>query len=196
VNQARNALRGSLRERRRSLPAPERIAAAGHLATRLLALPFAPSSGAVAGYWAMDGEIALLSWQLQLPREVTYCLPVLAGDGLLRFAPWRPGEPLAGNRFGIPEPDVGEDALIAASELALVVMPLVGFDASGNRLGMGGGWYDRTFAFRNDDAAGPPPWLVGAGFGFQQLDTIEREPWDVPLDATCTEADTFLTGAA
>lgn len=196
MNQARNAVRGMLRERRRSLPAPERIAAAGRLATRLLELPFAPPSGPVAGYWAMDGEIALLSWQLQLPRDVVYCLPVLADDGLLRFAPWRPGQPLASNRFGIPEPDVGDDALLAGSEMSLVVMPLVGFDASGNRLGMGGGWYDRTFAFRNDDAAAPPPWLVGAGFSWQRVDAIDREPWDVPLDATCTDADTFLTGAA
>jgi 5-formyltetrahydrofolate cyclo-ligase len=196
VNPARNALRGTLRERRRSLPAPERIAAAGRLAARLLELPFAPASGHVAGYWAMDGEIALLSWQLQLPRDVTYCLPVLADDGLLRFAPWRPGEPLAGNRFGIPEPDVGDDALLAGADMSLVVMPLVGFDADGNRLGMGGGWYDRTFAFRNSDAAGPPPWLVGAAFGFQQVDAIAPEPWDVALDATCTDADTFLTGAA
>lgn len=196
MSQARDTLRGTLRDRRRSLSAPERIAAAGRLATRLLALPFAPASGAVAGYWAMDGEITLLSWQLQLPRDVTYCLPVLADDGLLRFAPWRPGEPLASNRFGIPEPDVGEEALVAASDLALVVLPLVGFDAGGNRLGMGGGWYDRTFAFRNNATTAPPPWLVGAAFDFQQLEAIDREPWDVPLDATCTDANTFLTGVA
>jgi 5-formyltetrahydrofolate cyclo-ligase len=144
----------------------------------------------------MDGEIALHAWQLQLPREVTYCLPVLGQGGVLRFAPWRPGDPLTSNRFGIPEPDVGEDAYIAAADLAMAVLPLVGFDAAGNRLGMGGGWYDRTFAFRNDDAAGPPPWLVGAAFALQQVDAIGREPWDVPLDATCTDARTFLTGAA
>ncbi|KAG1195701.1 hypothetical protein G6F35_013134 [Rhizopus arrhizus] len=82
----RQALRHDLRQRRRDLSAAERIAAAELLADALLALPFAPREGAVAGYWALDGEIALHRWQLQLPEGLTYCLPVLAGD-VLRFAP-------------------------------------------------------------------------------------------------------------
>ena len=193
---ARDALRHTLRERRRAMSAPARIAAAERLASRLLSLPFAPDSGAVAGYWAMDGEISLHAWQLRLPPDVTYCLPVLGADGRLRFAPWRPGAPLSNNRFGIPEPDVAADALLDPSALSLAVLPLVGFDARGNRLGMGGGWYDRSFAFRNDAGASPPPWLVGAAFSGQQLDAIASEPWDVALDATCTDQATFTTGAA
>ena len=55
---------------------------------------------------------------------------------------------------------------------------------------MGGGWYDRSFAFRVDSPA--PPRLVGAAFAVQQAEAIAPEPWDIPLDAVCTESDTFL----
>ena len=185
----RPALRARLRQARRDLPPTTRIRDAENLARQLLALPFAPVEGPVAGYWAMDGEIALHVWQLQLPKAVTYCLPVLAGDYLM-FAPWQPGQPLATNRYGIPEPDVDGDALLPAEAMQLVVMPLVGFDAQGNRLGMGGGWYDRSFEFRQRRA--PPPWLVGAAFDAQRVDALATQAWDVRPDAICTGSTTLL----
>lgn len=181
----RKRLRRELRAARRSIPASERIAGAQALAAHLLALPFAPGRGHVAGYWAMDGEIALHAWQLALPSTVSYCLPVLRDHGRLGFAPWRPGAPLKPNRYGIPEPDVDDSALLEPAQLDMVVTPLVGFDAAGHRLGMGAAWYDRSFAFRRDVAA--PPWLVGAAFARQQVDTLATEAWDVGLDAVCTE---------
>lgn len=189
----RSALRQQLRQRRRDLPAAVRLAAADHLADALLALPFAPIQGHVAGYWAMDGEIALHRWQMQVPAGVTYCLPVLHGK-TLRFAPWRPGQALTTNRFGIPEPDLALDDTLAPEQMALVVAPLVGFDAQGRRLGMGGGWYDRSFAFRHQRPA--PPWLVGVGFSVQQVDDLPVQPWDVGVDAICTEATTLVPVAA
>jgi 5-formyltetrahydrofolate cyclo-ligase len=185
----RARLRRRLRDARRAIPAPARIAAANALAARLLALDGAPVHGHVAGYWAMDGEIALHAWQLGLPPGVTYCLPVLHDDGRLRFAPWRPGAPLVANRHGIPEPEVPADALLDATALAAAVVPLVGFDARGHRLGMGGGWYDRSFAFRATAPA--PPLLVGAAFELQRIDALDDRPWDVPLDAVCTEHATY-----
>lgn len=185
----RTALRRELRERRRALPAAQRIAAADRLAAHLLALPFAPQSGYVAGYWATDGEIALHVWQLRLPPECVYCLPVLHADGRLRFAPWRPGDPLVSNRHGIPEPDLEPASLLDPEQMSLVVAPLVGFDERGHRLGMGGGWYDRSFAFRQRQAA--PPWLVGAAFDAQRVDLLDRSDWDVALDAVCTETTTL-----
>ena len=187
----RASLRSGLRSQRRAIPAPQRIAAADALANRLLSLAFAPESGYVAGYWAMDGEIALHSWQLRLPRELIYCLPVLYHENQLRFAPWRPGDALVTNRFGIPEPEVEADSALAPEVMSMVVMPLVGFDGAGRRLGMGGGWYDRSFAFRN--ASMPPPWLVGVGFDAQRVDTLASEAWDVVPDAICTESQTLLS---
>ncbi|MEG3049791.1 MAG: 5-formyltetrahydrofolate cyclo-ligase, partial [Thermomonas sp.] len=93
----RALLRRELRQRRRDLPASVRIVGAEALANRLLALPFLPSSGHVAGYWAMDGEIGLHAFQLRLPPALTYCLPLLHVDDTLRFASWRAGEPLVTN---------------------------------------------------------------------------------------------------
>jgi 5-formyltetrahydrofolate cyclo-ligase len=186
----RDALRRELRARRRALPAAERIAGADALAARLAALPFFPATGYVAGYWAMDGEIGLHSWQLRLPTGVVYCLPVLADDETLRFAPWRPGDELVTNRYGIPEPDVDPRSGLPAADMYLIVVPLVGFDAAGHRLGMGGGWYDRTLAARLQRPA--PPWLVGVGFETQRVESIGAQAWDVPLDAICTERDTLL----
>ena len=186
----RTLLRRELRQRRRDLPAATRIAAANPLADRLLALPFLPSSGYVAGYWAMDGEIGLHAFQLRLPPTLKYCLPLLHADESLRFAPWRAGAPLVTNRFGIPEPDIDPDDALPASEMAMLVLPLVGFDARGARLGMGGGWYDRSLAFRHARPA--PPWLVGAGFAVQQVDAVPLEAWDVRLDAVCSEAATHI----
>jgi 5-formyltetrahydrofolate cyclo-ligase len=191
MTEDRDHLRRQLRDVRRALPANERIAAAEGLAERLLSLPFLPSQGFVAGYWALDGEIALHAFQLRLPAALSYCLPVLHEDGTLRFAPWRPGAPLRSNRFGIPEPDIAITETLTPVQMALVVTPLVGFDTAGHRLGMGGGWYDRSFAFRQTQA--PPPWLIGAAFSVQQTDAVRAETWDVPLDAICTEHHTFLT---
>ena len=193
VTTDRDPLRRELRARRRELPAAQRIAAADALATRLLALPFAPERGYVAGYWSMDGEIALHAWQLKLPRGCVYCLPVLAGE-VLRFAPWRPGDALVTNRFGIPEPDIEPPSALHANEMAFVGMPLVGFDANGARLGMGGGWYDRTFSFRR--ANPQPPWLVGVGFESQRVDSLDARDWDVRPDAICTESNTYTTTGA
>ena len=189
----RPALRTLLRERRRALPASTRIAGAESLAERLLALPFLPTSGFVAGYWAIDGEIGLHAWQLRLPSTLHYCLPVLHEDGRLRFAPWKAGGALVTNHHGIPEPDVDANSLLEPAQMAMVVLPLVGFDAGCRRLGMGGGWYDRSFAFRQSEPA--PPWLVGAAFAIQQLDHVETQHWDVTMDAVCCEAATYIAEA-
>ena len=193
MTQPRDTLRRELRQRRRELPAAARIAGAEALAQRILALPFLPHEGYVAGYWAMDGEIGLHVLQLRLPPGLVYCLPLLHGDSL-RFAPWRAGDPLVTNRFGIPEPDVTADGALRAEDMALVVLPLVGFDDDCHRLGMGGGWYDRSLAVRHHQPA--PPWLVGAAFATQRVDALPREAWDVRLDAVCCEDATLIATTA
>lgn len=142
----------------------------------------------------MDGEIALHRWQLSLPGDVQYCLPVLHEDQQLRFAPWRPGDALVTNRYGIPEPAVDPASALPPQAMSLVVMPLVGFDDAGHRLGMGGGWYDRSLAMRKHDA--PPPWLVGVGFDLQRAAHLDIAAWDVMPDAICTESRTLLASTA
>ena len=181
----RDTLRSELRQRRRELPANARIAAADALAHNLSGSALLPEQGYVAGYWANDGEIGLHVVQMRLPQPLVYCLPILHTDRTLRFAPWCAGDPLVINRFGIPEPAVTPDSALPASEMAMIILPLVGFDAAGNRLGMGGGWYDRSLAFRTTTNTAPR--LVGAAFDCQKVDAVAPQPWDVRLDAVCTE---------
>jgi 5-formyltetrahydrofolate cyclo-ligase len=183
----RLALRRKLRERRRDSTAAERMAAAEAIATQLLAHPRFPDAGYIAGYWAMAGEVPLHLLQMRLQPGQVWCLPCIQPDGTMRFAPWRPGDPLVSNRFGIPEPELAPESLLPPEALALVVLPVLGFTRGGQRLGMGGGFYDRSFAFRRGAPA--PPWLVGAAYAFQQLDALEAQDWDVPMDAIATEKE-------
>lgn len=115
-------------------------------------------------------------------------LPVLAEGSFLYFAPYRPGAPLRHNRFEIPEPEVAPTEWLRPAQLDLVLTPLVAFDSTGTRLGMGGGFYDRGFAFMREAAdRGHRPCLLGLAYEFQQVAELVRQPWDVPLDAVVTE---------
>lgn len=110
-------------------------------------------------------------------------LPVVNAEQL-EFKRWRPGSVLKPNVFGIPEP-VNSDACDLSS-LDVVFMPLVGFSSAGERLGMGGGFYDRAFApFVNHPGTGPQ--RIGVAYGFQQIDGLPIDAWDVPLDAVITD---------
>ena len=181
----KRALRIRMRAMRLSLPAAERMRAAEAIVPHLLSLPECRVPGYVAGYWAIGGELPLHVLQLRLPPEVVWCLPCIQPDDSLRFAPWRPGDPLLSNRFGIPEPDLGPDAQLRAADMALILLPLLAFSRDGQRLGMGGGFYDRSLAFRR---SGPlPPRLVGVGYAAQESPAWPGEDWDVHLDAVVTE---------
>lgn len=186
----RQRLRAVMRQRRSALPVRERLDAAAALATRLLP-ELAAHAGSIGGYWAVGGELPLHSVQAALPATLRWCLPVLHADGRLRFRAWTTGEPLATNRFGIPEPAGGP--LLDPEALAVVLVPLLAFDGLGQRLGQGGGWYDRSFAFRRPGAApsgtagsSPAPSLIGIAYDWQQVERLAAEPWDVPLDAVAT----------
>ena len=182
-------IRRRLRAQRAALDAPTRMAAADAIARGFRDHPdLFGHPGYVAGYWAVGGEVPLHVLQLRLFPGQVWCLPLL-GDGpggaALSFAPWRQGDPLVTNRFGIPEPDIAAPSRLPPQELHVVLVPLVAFDDAGNRLGMGAGYYDRSFAFRR--AAPAPPYLVGVGYEFQRVPALAAQPWDVPLDAVLTE---------
>ena len=164
--------------------------AAMAVARRLAAWPAFAGATRIAGYWACDGELdpmPALERVWATNRQVY--LPVLAEESLLCFAPYRPGVPLRRNRFKIPEPEVAPAEWVRPSQLDLVLAPLVAFDSTGTRLGMGGGFYDRSFAFlREAGDRGRRPWLLGLAYEFQKVAELVRQPWDVPLNAVVTEA--------
>ena len=192
IDDSRKTLRRSLRSQRVALGAAERMAAAEAVSTNLQKHPAFSRVGYVAGYWASGGELPLHVLQMHLRPDQIWCLPCVQSDGTLRFSPWRPGDPLVTNRYGIPEPNVATASLLEPQELHLVLLPLLGFDRTGHRLGMGGGYYDRSFAFRRDSAA--PPTLIGVGYALQELPGLEAQAWDVPLDAVVTENELIEFG--
>ncbi|MCI1711110.1 MAG: 5-formyltetrahydrofolate cyclo-ligase [Chiayiivirga sp.] len=182
----RRALREQMRARRNALPPRNRLAAADALGRHLRSLDALAAAERVAGYWAVRGELALHA--LLSPRpSYAWCLPCLTPESTLRFAPWLPGETLQTNRYGIPEPVLATPAQFAPEAIDVVLVPLLAFDRRGARLGSGGGYYDRSFAFLREQSRPARPLLVGVGYAFQQVGSLPVEPWDVALDYVATE---------
>jgi len=187
MTDARTALRTTLRERRAAIPAAERIAAATALVEHLEQVPEFITDTNVAGYWSIGGELPLLAIMGGLrARGQVYHLPVIDEHKRLKFALWWPGMEIATNRLGIPEP-VDTNASLAPDAIDVVLVPLLGFDRRGHRLGFGGGYYDRSFAFLRDLERPSKPLLVGIGYALQEIDRIQPEDWDVRLDYVATE---------
>ena len=185
----RRELRRQLAERRRALTPAQRIGAAQGLRRSLEQLPEYLTDARVAGYWAVDGELPL---NLVIPplasRGQQFLLPVIGPNAQLSFAPWQAGEDVEPNRFGIPEPANPRERL-EPFQIDLVLVPLMAFDRRGNRLGTGGGYYDRAFAFLNEQVRPTEPLLVGVAYAFQELPEVDEEPWDVPLDFIATDQE-------
>lgn len=183
----RDTFRDGLRARRAALPPAERAAAADALARHLDDAPGYPASHRVAGYWAHAGELPLSTAASRVgARGNEWFLPVLVGR-TLHFAEWHTGAEFATNRFGIPEP-VGTGT-VDPPALDVVLVPLVAFDRSGGRIGSGGGWYDRSFAFLATAPRPLRPLLIGIGYAFQEVAKIETAAWDVGLDFVATERE-------
>jgi 5-formyltetrahydrofolate cyclo-ligase len=184
---SRAGLRRQLRQKRRALPPRQRRQWSRRILKRLTSLPMWRTARYVALYQAADGEVdtsALIPVAIRQGKKVT--LPRLHPHAPFRmdFIPYRPGTAIKRNRFGIAEP-VGR-VLHPATRIDLVLMPLVGFDHRGHRLGMGSGYYDRRFAFTRR-RAGLPPRLCGLAYSFQQVPTLDSAPWDIPLRSVITE---------
>ena len=127
-------------------------------------------------------------------REGKRCyLPVMRPGRRLWFVRYRGAESLALNAYGVMEP-TSRDARekIPLTLLDLVCVPLAGFDRKGTRLGLGGGYYDRSFSFLRGTPGKPR--LVGVGFACQELEHIERAAWDIPLVGMITEKEELRFG--
>lgn len=183
-SEAKIELRKRLVENRTALPAAQRRRADRQICVHLLRLLDDRDYLDIAAFMPFRGEPDLtpaLSALSEAGRRIW--MPVV-DDETMRFRRWTPESATVGNRFGIPEPIEGAEC--APRRLELVLAPLVAFSPNGTRLGMGAGFYDRTFGFsRQDPDAGP--WLVGAAYALQRVDTLPAEPWDVPLGGVITE---------
>ena len=185
----KQALRLQLKRIRGALSAAERAAATAAAVQRVLRLAQFRRARRVAAYVGSKSELnpmPLLELAADLHKQCF--LPVLHPfrSGRLWFCRWRPGDRLVPNRFGIPEPLTGAEDVIATRRLDLVIVPLLGFDKSCQRLGMGGGYYDRSFAFVHHLKHARRPFLLGFAHESQLVDSLQTQPWDVPLDAVVT----------
>lgn len=187
---SRPALRRQLRQARRKLSPAQQRQAAKLLYRQLAQHPLYRRSRHVALYLPNDGEIdpRPLLHEAQRRGKATY-LPVLNAWPRTRmvFQRIKPNERLKRNRFGIAEPAFRPGQQRRMWALDLVLMPLVGFDERGGRLGMGGGFYDRSLAYRKRRKNGHKPTLLGLAHECQKVDLIPVASWDVSLQATVTD---------
>jgi 5-formyltetrahydrofolate cyclo-ligase len=175
-------LRTELRQRRNKLGAVRRETAAQRISQYAQTLPQWSSAQHIALYCNIGSEVATedLAQACRTQGKSLY-LPVLEDNGQLLFAEWTDTEPLPENHLGIGEPP-SSARRCPVSDLDIIFLPLLGWDRSGGRLGMGGGYYDRTL----EDISGPL--LVGLAYSVQELKEIPRESWDITLDSVLTEA--------
>ena len=178
------ALRSRLKARRAEASAANGAAIAALAAERFLAAIPAQAGQTVAGYWPMGDELDPLPLLLALQRRgLRIALPaVQKGSRLLQFRRCDDlADPPPGGAYGIPAP--GEAAPVLQPDILLV--PLVGFDATGHRLGMGGGYYDATLAALREK--GEKNVAVGYAFAVQQVAELPRGDHDAMLDWAVTE---------
>jgi 5-formyltetrahydrofolate cyclo-ligase len=179
VDPGKAALRASLLAARRALPSDAQCAAA--LTERLGATLATRPAVCVALYWPVAGEPdprpALAAWLALAPERMAALPVVVAPRTAMQFHRWRPDAAMREGRYGIPVP-------VEAQQVRpdLLLVPCVGFDADGFRLGYGGGYYDRTLA-----ALSPRPATLGIAWECGRVATLPRQAHDIPLDAVLTE---------
>ena len=147
----------------------------------------------IACYLANDGEIdpGLIIEHARFLHKKVY-LPVLSPlKNSLYFAPYEAGDRLKLNRFAIPEPVCHPSRWINARQLDLLLLPLVAFDAQGNRIGMGGGFYDRTLSYLRHCQHWKKPVLAGLAHEIQKAAQLDTQSWDIPLNYIITEKQRY-----
>ena len=179
TNSLKQILRRQLLERRQDLPAPVWQAHSALLCDRLSKNPEFSSAQTVLAYQSCRQEPSLNHLfahhhkQWGLPR----CL-----DRDLQWHRWQPWQTLVSGSYGLLEPHPAAP-LLAPSEIDLILVPAIAIDRDGYRLGYGGGYYDRLRA--------DPVWrkipTIGIVFDFAYVERLPIDPWDVPVDAVCTE---------
>lgn len=183
-------LRKTLRQKRQSLTFEQQSLHAEQACQHLMSFDGIKNAKRIALFLSQDGELSTQSaiealWQLE---EIEVYLPALetVPDWHMGFSIYTPESRMVNNQFKILEPDVPNSEHISGRDLDLVIMPLVGFDPQGNRMGMGGGYYDRTFEFKLNRSA-QKPLLIGWAHSCQQVESLPAQEWDVPLDGMITE---------
>ena len=194
---SRPQLRRKLRQARRALSASQQRQAAHGLYRQLAQHALFRRARHISLYLPTDGEIdpRLLLRAAQRRGKATY-LPVLSAWPRTKmvFQRIRPGEKLRPNRFRILAPRANQARQRKVWTLDLVLLPLVGFDQEGGRLGMGGGFYDRSLAYLARRQSWRKPTLLGLAHECQKVAKLDQASWDVPLQGTVTDRQWYVAG--
>ncbi|MBY8088017.1 5-formyltetrahydrofolate cyclo-ligase [Vibrio fluvialis] len=184
---SRQELRKLIRQQRNQLSSDIQYQASQDLIRRFAALPEMQTCHHIALYLSTDGELdtqPLIEWLWSLGKAVY--LPVLHpfSAGHLLFLHYQSSTPMTYNKFGILEPKLDQTLVKPVKEIDLICTPLVAFDSHGHRLGMGGGYYDRTLEhwFKTGEGAQP----MGLAHDCQHVEQLPTEAWDIPLPKIVT----------
>lgn len=199
LDSQRKQIRQTIRQRRQHLSQAEQHKAAHDLVIQFSQHAAINQAKNIALYLHNDGELStqkIIDWCWQHNKRVY--VPILHpfSHHQLIFTELTPTTPLIKNKYGIAEPKLNVLHIIPYLQLDVVCSPLVAFDLQGNRLGMGGGYYDRTFA-QHDVASSNQtvPYLLGLAHTCQQYDGLPIAPWDKPLQGIITPQSTISFSA-
>lgn len=195
----KKSIRLSIRHQRETLGSREVLRCSKAVVRHICRTKVVRHARRIGVYYPFRNEIdLLLLLQQPVMQGKTFYLPVIGSLRFepLHFAPFHTKTRLIANRFHIPEPDVAVGKMCRASRLDVLFVPLVAFDGCGHRLGFGAGFYDRTLGYLRRRRFWIKPRLFGVGFGFQQVDSIAADPWDINLPAVVTESGVIQTGEA
>lgn len=185
----KDQIRQKLRSQRANLSAESFSTKSSAIASHVIDSDVFKNANKVGFYHSVRGEADPASLQT---LDKQFFLPVLSknlDEGLV-FVELNDHTKFENNKFAIPEPVFDEAKIVAGNTLDLVIVPLLGFDKNGHRLGMGGGFYDRCFAFKKLSKSNPV--LLGYAYDFQEVDGLEPESWDVDLDMIATESGLII----
>lgn len=197
----RNALRKKLRQQRNALTPQQQQQASVAVCANLIASPMLANATKIACYLPNDAEVDLTPfiqacWKPSAKRKLITTLPILhpVCKGHLLFLRYANHTQMTVNKYAISEPLLACPNVVPTFQHHVILMPLVGFDANGNRLGMGGGYYDRTLATIAERKERPA--LIGIAHDCQQVDSLPVQHWDIPVDAIITPSQqlTFIQG--
>lgn len=186
-------LRQFCRQQRQSLSAEQQWLHQQQATRHLLRSHWLQRPKRIAVFLSQDGELGTEQlihrlWQ----RQHQVYLPVLQTlrGRHMAFAPYHPHSEMTQNQYGIPEPLVTQQQHLTGQQMDLVIMPLTCFDTQGNRIGMGGGFYDRTFQFKQLFSHQRPK-LIGWAHECQKVTDIPSQAWDVAMDALISEKQCY-----
>lgn len=189
---AKQILRQQFLAARLALPAQRRLILDRQLCAHIVRFMAERPGNRISGFWPFRGEPDLtpvLKRLHEAGREIY--LPVLRSPDMV-FGRWHPDIAMRPNRFGIPEPHSAD--VCSADNLDWVLMPMLAFSSTGTRLGMGGGFYDRTFGFLLQSDQALKPVLVGVAYSLQEAPSLPLDRWDVPLSFVMTDLGVHKCG--